>query len=168
MISREDCGWRIRQISSYYEGRLARRMRAVMTGKHRYLSRHMSRPIPRSGLRLQDIFEFFLTWRVKFGCSNRSLWCDGVYELVIARTRRGCLTVTGIAYICDGRIPNSHRHPHKMRLSGVMRVASKGKGFSGYALSMRGVHPGSGWGWRGRLIARKTSPPVWSISGEAP
>lgn len=71
MISREDCGWKIRKISSYYERRLAMRLRAVLTGKRRYLSRHMSRPVPGSESRLQDIFEFFLTWRVKVGCGNR-------------------------------------------------------------------------------------------------
>ena len=167
MSSRGDSGWRIRDITFYQERRLATQLRAAMARKRRYLSRHMSRPARSSGLRLEDFFEFFLAWRVKFGCGNPSLWCDCVYELDIARTHMGYLTVTGIAYICDGRLPGSHLHPQKLRLSGVMRLASRGKGFSGYALTMRGARLRSGSGWRGRLNVRKTGPNLSSLHGGA-
>jgi hypothetical protein len=151
-------GWRIRKKVLRSERRLARRLRAAMAGKQRYSSHSMSRAAPPSGLRLEDWFEFFLSASVQVGCGNPRLWCDGAYALDITRSRRSPkrFKVRGVAYVCDGRIPGSHTHPRILKLSGVMQLAPGGNRFSDYVLTMRGVHPGSLWGWRGRFILRPT------------
>jgi hypothetical protein len=123
-----------------------RRMKKVIRAEEARVASRLTalRPLPGESIDPDDRlgvlgdFEWFLTWRLKTGCGDLPLWCDGVNDLILSWQSPRTVSVSGTAFI--GPEDDVSRGCKRFSLTGSLTLDSRGRRLKSYSLVLaRGI-----------------------------